>query len=952
MRSWLRFAFVAFVALSATYLGRTAPPPGLDLEAEVPASTSVVTGRLDNGLGYAVMRHTAKPGQISLRLLVNAGSLHEADDELGYAHFVEHMAFNGTRHFRSGELVKFLQRQGVAFGPHLNASTTADHTGYRLDLTTNAAAQLETGMEILRDFADGILFEPKEVQRERGVIVSEAHRGQTLAGAREIARTSFLYAGTRFPHRPPIGTEASVNHATAAGLRAFYDAWYRPERLSVIIVGDLDAAKSVALIQAQFGSLTARGPARPEPVVGELPQRNEPAVAFLPVLNQAALQFEFNFVWERPIGPLRWRDLAQSNPQQAVAMLFALRLNRLKTGDNAAFASVDFSLGDTFRGYSEFALGFCPPNDWGKTLATIEQEMRRVIEYGFTPDELANLKQGVGDFLLREAEDFSDNEPAPIAEAIVDAFKENRQYIDPPTRREQSMHILDHLTEEDCQTIFREIISHGPPAIFVTGPSVQFPAPEQIREVLTHSIRTPVSAPEKLQVLQFAYTDFGPAGTILRKEHDTELDLWKVEFANGVRLNLKRTSHEPGRVQYRLRVGEGRLLEPPEQPGLNYWTSAWLFGGLGKHPWADILRLMEERSFELNYSSEDQCFQLGGRSRPEQLDFMLELFTAYVADAAFRPEGCAETSTRVNAQFRPFWATTESLGLRVVLPRLAGGDSRIGLPSDAGILLGHTNEQLRDWMAPLVAAGRPEISLVGEFDIEAAIAAAARTFGALPQRTPTPIEPTLRILKFPNPPLAELITLTCEAPLPARLELFWPVREALTPRQRPQFNQLAAILNDRVRIEIREKKGATYAVQTEFTDSAAFPGFTHLHCALEVKPEQAEKYCNVVRDLAASLARRGVTREELARAQAQAVSNVRTLRQTNAYWLDVLADDKYTPDSLAAARTLDADVASVTKGDLDALAARYLRSDQSFLFIIMPKIEGKTVPQTAPPAKP
>ena len=224
-------------------------------QSDIPASPRITFGRLANGLRYALLPNHTPPGQVSMRLLVRAGSLQEQDDEPGYAHFVEHMAFRGTRGFPADEKIKFMQALGMGFGPHVNAETTFTHTLYKLDLPENSAATLASGLRILRDYADGLVFDPAEMDRERGVVLSEALARHNTDQDRDIARFELFFAGTIIPQRWPIGTETSIKRARPAGLRSFYDAWYRPERMVVVAAGDIDPAALAPLLQTTLRRL-------------------------------------------------------------------------------------------------------------------------------------------------------------------------------------------------------------------------------------------------------------------------------------------------------------------------------------------------------------------------------------------------------------------------------------------------------------------------------------------------------------------------------------------------------------------------------------------------------------------------------------------------------------------------------------------------------------------------
>jgi zinc protease len=245
-----------------------APFPWPHEHSDIAPDPAVTWGRLPNGMGFALRSNAEPRGRISLCLMVNTGSRLERDDQQGYAHFVEHMAFKGTRHFPAGTLVKTLQRHGMAFGAEVSAFTTQTTTYYTLNLAGNSSASLAEGLQVLRDFADGVTFGPEELQTERGVILSE--RRTRDSGPERIGwdRMTVLYGDTLLARRKPIGQVDCINRADRAGLVEFYETWYRPERMVLIAVGDASPQFLGDGIAHYFSDMRSRRPAVPEPVVG------------------------------------------------------------------------------------------------------------------------------------------------------------------------------------------------------------------------------------------------------------------------------------------------------------------------------------------------------------------------------------------------------------------------------------------------------------------------------------------------------------------------------------------------------------------------------------------------------------------------------------------------------------------------------------------------------------
>src|SRR5215218_2343445 len=237
----------------------------LSLQDKIPFDSSVRTGTLPNGLTYFIRQNGRPANRVTLRLAVKAGSLFEADDQQGLAHLIEHMAFNGSAHFKPGELVSYFESAGARLGPHVNAFTGFDETVYMLDLPADSTEVVGKGLTALADFAGGLTLDPEQIDKERGVVVEE-WRGRLGAATRiQQQQVPIIYYQSRYADRLPIGKPEIIRGAPAARLRAFYDTWYRPERMAIIAVGDIDPAATEQAIRAAFGDLRDRAAAAPVP---------------------------------------------------------------------------------------------------------------------------------------------------------------------------------------------------------------------------------------------------------------------------------------------------------------------------------------------------------------------------------------------------------------------------------------------------------------------------------------------------------------------------------------------------------------------------------------------------------------------------------------------------------------------------------------------------------------
>jgi zinc protease len=246
--------FLAFAAISAA-----AQSP--DLSAPLPNDSAVVAGRFPNGLRYFIRRNGKPEKRAELRLIVNAGSILEDDAQIGLAHFVEHMAFNGTKRFPKADIVNYLERIGMRFGADLNAYTSFDETVYMLQIPTDTARLVNTALDILEDWAYSVTFDPVEIQKERGVVIEEWRTGRDAETRVQNRQFPVLFRGSKYAVRLPIGTRENLEGFADSLAIKFYRDWYRPDLMTVVAVGDFDVQEMEAGIRQRFAPLV--GPVAP-----------------------------------------------------------------------------------------------------------------------------------------------------------------------------------------------------------------------------------------------------------------------------------------------------------------------------------------------------------------------------------------------------------------------------------------------------------------------------------------------------------------------------------------------------------------------------------------------------------------------------------------------------------------------------------------------------------------
>src|SRR5262245_51719267 len=421
-----RNALAAFLVVGALLLvGGSLSAQGnvaQDLAAPLPLDLAVRSGTLPNGITFFI-RHNALPNdRVMLRLAVKAGSIDEDDDQRGLAHVVEHMAFNGTAHFKPGELVSYLESIGAQFGAHVNAYTSFDETVYMLDVPTEKPGVLERGFEALSDFAGGLTLDPTEIDRERGVVIEE-WRGRLGAGTRmQEPQMKALFGASRYIDRLPIGTPEILKSFPPQRLRDFYQNQYRPDRMAVIVVGDIEVDAAEALVRKNFSSMPSQPPATRQ--VFEIPTHQD--TRYVSTSDKEAQASSVTVMYKRPITELKtMADYRRSLAEGLVFQMINSRFSEIARQTDAPFLSAsagDDTLGRTIEAFSVSAR----VKDGGITrgLSAITQEMTRVRQHGFGEAELDRAKRSTLAGYERAYNERDKSQSGPLASELI------RHYLD------------------------------------------------------------------------------------------------------------------------------------------------------------------------------------------------------------------------------------------------------------------------------------------------------------------------------------------------------------------------------------------------------------------------------------------------------------------------------------------------------------------------------------------
>jgi zinc protease len=616
-----------------------AAPATYALDQKLPVDPRITVGRLPNGLRYWIRVNKEPRNRAELRLVVNAGSVLEDEDQRGLAHVVEHLAFNGSAHFPQQRLVDFMQSIGMRFGPDLNAFTGLDETIYLLKVPTDSPEILATSFLILEDWARGVTFEPKAVEKERGIIVEEWRLGQ---GADERVRQKqfpILLRGSRYADRDPIGKKEVIETFPLEALKRFYRTWYRPDLMAVIAVGDFDKGRIEELVKKHFAPLTVPAGAPPRP---DYPVPDHEDTLFAIAADREAEQ---NIVAVYHKLPLASQDTAGDYRRMLVERLFNAMLNSrfaeiLQKPDPPFLGAVASS--GRFVGSKDVFVLSALVGDGGvaRGLRALYEEGEKVARFGFTATELERRKSEMLRYFERAVVQRETEDTAVLAEEFTRAFLEGE--TTPGIQVEYDLHrqFMPGIAVEETNALAREWMTARNRVIIVTvpeKPGVAVPAEADLRAALEDVKTAKLAAYEDTTTDAPLLAEAPVPGAIVDERTIEAVGVTEWTLSNGARVVLKPTAFKEDEILFRaLSAGGISLAEDENLIPANTADQVVSSGGLGAFSAVDLQKKLAGKTVSVRPSIGELEESLSGSASPRDAQTLFELvyltFTAPRAD--------------------------------------------------------------------------------------------------------------------------------------------------------------------------------------------------------------------------------------------------------------------------------------------------------------------------------
>ncbi len=934
----LETLLLAALAQTAAVAGQNTPVARPD--SLLPTDPAVQLGRLPNGVRYYIRPNRKPERRAELRLVVNAGSVQEDDDQRGLAHFVEHMAFNGTTNFKKQELVDYIERIGMRFGAHLNAGTSFDETVYQLQVPTDSAAILNHAFQILEDWAHGVTFDSSEIRKERGVVLEEWRLGR---GARQRLldqQLPILFHGSRYAERLPIGTQDCIRQCPADALRRFYRDWYRPDLMAVVAVGDFEPARVEALIRQHFGRLRAPSAARPRAATPMAPRDSATvAVATDPEATTTTVSVYYQ------LAPRNQATIASRRErliEELATTVLNERLFELTRRAAPPFIGAGATRTSLVRSADVFAFGASVPDSGiRRGLEAVLTEIERAGRHGFTAPELERAKQEFLRGLEQVYTERDKSESSAFVDDYVDHFLTGDAIpgIEDDYRRAKVW--VPQLRLEEVNTLARSWL-RGVPAILVDAPEKNKAAIPVSRDLLAlfAEIRSRNIEPyrETVSAEALVPSTLVP-GRVTAEQRDSAAGTVEWRLANGIRVVLKPTTFKDDELLVQAWASGGTSLAPDSLlPSAQMAAQIVGVSGLGEFDAIELGKKLAGKAVSLTPYFGSYEHGLSGRGSPRDAETLLQL--AWLHFSAPRYDSTAVNSLLGN--------------LRAVLANRSASP-QVAFQDTLSVTLTQHHPRHRPISPAFLDALRPERSyafyrerfadpaaftffLVGTFKPDSIRPLVERYLGSLPSRGGSGDRPVDHGIRGPGGITERTVRKGIEPRSQTAIVFTGSMRysreEAYT------LQALGEVLGYRLRDALREELGGTYGVDVSASASRIPHEEFSVFIGFGSSPERADSLAREVFGQIDSLRRAGPLPGDLVKVREGAIRERETNLQRNGFWLSLLVSARGQDLAPGALLTLDPLLSRLNASALQDAARRYLDPGRFVRITLLPERGG------------
>ncbi|HWH64257.1 MAG TPA: pitrilysin family protein, partial [Ginsengibacter sp.] len=609
--------FFLFISITSSFAQQ-------NLNDTLAVDPNVRIGKLTNGLTYYIRQNKKPEQKVELRLVVNAGSILEDDNQQGLAHFSEHMAFNGTTHFKKNDIVSFLQSIGVGFGNDLNANTSFDQTIYILPIPTDKPENIDKGFEILEDWAHNVTYDTDDIDGERPVVLEESRLGKGANDRMYRKIYPNVFEGSLYANRLPIGLDSIIKNASYETIRKFYKDWYRPDLMAVIVVGDIDPDKAEDYIKRYFSGLKNPENERTR-IQATMPPYSKDQAQVVTDKEATSYTTIVNYSAEKIHPVVTLEDYKNDLTKEIFVTLFNQRLRELTQKENPPFVYAYTDFGSYARGYESFGAGIgTGSNDSTTGLKAFEEELQRVKKYGFTKPELDRAKSNMFNQMDKMYNEKNKTESADYVSEYIQNFLTKEPIPGIENEYKYYKELLPQITIEDVNAITQRLQQNPKQFIALLGPEPsagnKLPATDDLLAVAYSAEKMDVKPYEEKAIASSLMTTLPKPGKIISSKKNTELGTTDFTLSNNVTVTIKPTDFKNDQIlMSAIRAGGKNNYGLKDKYNAEYTTAVVNSMGVGNFSPLDLQKALSGKTVKVNPVFSDISEGMSGNSSVKDL---------------------------------------------------------------------------------------------------------------------------------------------------------------------------------------------------------------------------------------------------------------------------------------------------------------------------------------------
>ncbi|MDB4292223.1 insulinase family protein [Maribacter sp.] len=909
-------------------------------EENIPVDPNVKIGQLENGLTYYIRNNGKPEDKVELRLVVNAGSIMETDRQLGLAHFMEHMNFNGTKNFKKNDLVDYLQSIGVKFGADLNAYTSFDETVYILPIPSDDPEKLEKGFQIIEDWAHNTTLSEEAIDGERGVVLEELRlRLGANKRMQRITLPKILY-GSKYADRLPIGTKENLENFTYDDVRDYYNRWYRPDLMAVVAVGDLDVAVMEEKIKSHFSSIdNPEAPSARESY--ELPNHDETLIAIASDEEAPFTQVQVMYKDRYEVPQIKTLgDFRESLVKNLFSTLINNRLDELRNSATPPFVFGSSNYRGTYartkNAYQSFAL--TSPEGQITGLKAILEENERVKRFGFQDSEFERAKKSLLAQLEKEYNDRDKRESGRIVNAYIQNYLKNQPIPGIEWRYNTTKELLPTIDLDEIGALINDFLHDDNRVIVLTGPEK-----EGLKQVTEEDVRTLLEAVKTADIK--AYEDEAVRNNLMEKMPspgnvvetiiNDKIGTTTLKLSNGAMLTYKKTDFKNDEVMFRAYShGGASLYSDADYLATTFANDGLSEAGIAGMSLIDLNKFMSGKIVRVSPSIQGFSENFIGSAAPKDLETLFQMvhlyFTSLNKDAAaYNSFVGKQKSFLGNLMANPQFYFQDEIGN----VRNEGNPRYAGFPTAEKFDVSDYDLAYKKYQERFADAGDFNYFLVGNIDEEKVVDFAKTYLASLPG---TDSNEKYIPTKFRTKDVFKKHIVNKGKDPKSNVTIIWEEEIPYDSKTALSAAALGEVLTIKLVEKLREEEGGVYGVGARGRLSKMSFSNLSFNISFPCGPENVDKLVAAALEEVAKIKNDGVTTEDMAKVKETYLLKRKEELKTNEFWIANLLRTHQENDNPEKILSYERNINELEAKDLQNLAKKYL-DENYFLGILMPE---------------